>query len=294
MEKLNFNSQHEFIKNQIDKSFELTPEEKWERATLANNFIFYKVMRHHPEVCKEILELLLNIKIDRINIHNEETIDVDFNSKGVRLDLYVTGSDKVFDIEVQTTNTGELPERARYYQGIMDVDTLATGASYDKLKESHVIFLCMQDPFAKLKKNLPVYTFENICKEDMTIFLDDRTYKHFFIVPNCAKMIKDKELKSFFSLLAENKSESALTNRLKSFVDAAKQNSQWRMQFMTWEQQKALEYRLGQENGSLQKAIEAATNLLKMNLLSPEQIAQAIALPLEKVLELQKEISVDE
>ena len=62
---------------------------------------------------------------------------------------------------------------------------------------------------------------------------------------------------------------------------------------MTWEQQKALEYRLGQENGSLQKAIEAATNLLRMNLGTPEQIAQAIALPLEKVLELQKEISVD-
>lgn len=38
MEKLHFNSQHEFIKNQIDKSSELTPEEKWERATLANHF----------------------------------------------------------------------------------------------------------------------------------------------------------------------------------------------------------------------------------------------------------------
>ena len=36
---------------------ELTPEEKWEQATLANNFIFYKVMRHHPDACKELLEL---------------------------------------------------------------------------------------------------------------------------------------------------------------------------------------------------------------------------------------------
>ena len=41
-----------------------------------------------------------------------------------------------------------------------------------------------------------------------------------------------------------------------------------------------------------EKAIEAATNLLKMNILSPEQIAQAQGLPLEKVLELQKEIAV--
>ena len=39
---------------------ELTPEEKWEQATIANNFIFYKVMRNNPDVCKELLELITN------------------------------------------------------------------------------------------------------------------------------------------------------------------------------------------------------------------------------------------
>ena len=48
----------------------------------------------------------------------------------------------------------------------------------------------------------------------------------------------------------------------------------------------------GREEGALQKAIEAAINLLKMEILSPEQIAQAQDLPLEKVLELQKELTV--
>ena len=46
------------------------------------------------------------------------------------------------------------------------------------------------------------------------------------------------------------------------------------------------------EEAREQKAIEAAQNLLKMNVLSPEQIAQAQGLPLEKVLELQKELAV--
>ena len=45
--------------------------------------------------------------------------------------------------------------------------------------------------------------------------------------------------------------------------------------------------------GAQQKAVEAAINLLKMNLGTPEQIAEAQGLPLEKVLELQKEISVE-
>ena len=46
------------------------------------------------------------------------------------------------------------------------------------------------------------------------------------------------------------------------------------------------------EDGQQQKALETATNLLKMNKLSPEEIAQAQGLPLEKVMELQKEIVV--
>ena len=46
------------------------------------------------------------------------------------------------------------------------------------------------------------------------------------------------------------------------------------------------------EEAREQKAIEAAQNLLRMNVLSLEQIAQAQGLPLEKVLELQKELTV--
>lgn len=46
----------------------------------------------------------------------------------------------------------------------------------------------------------------------------------------------------------------------------------------------------GTLEGAQQKAIEAAINLLKMNKLSPDEIAEAQGLPLEEVLELQKEI----
>ena len=41
-----------------------------------------------------------------------------------------------------------------------------------------------------------------------------------------------------------------------------------------------------------QKTIEAATNALALNL-SPEQVSQIAGLPLEEVLELQKNIIVD-
>ncbi len=49
----------------------------------------------------------------------------------------------------------------------------------------------------------------------------------------------------------------------------------------------------GYKEGAEQKAIETAKNLLKMNLGTPEQIAQAEGLPLEQVLKLQKELSAN-
>ena len=49
-------------------------------------------------------------------------------------------------------------------------------------------------------------------------------------------------------------------------------------------------YENGISQGALQKAIEAAINLLRMKLGTPEQIAQAQGLSLEKVLELQEQL----
>ena len=49
----------------------------------------------------------------------------------------------------------------------------------------------------------------------------------------------------------------------------------------------------GIEQGEEKKALEVAENLLKMNVLSVEQIAQAEGLPVEKILELHKNLSVN-
>ncbi len=48
----------------------------------------------------------------------------------------------------------------------------------------------------------------------------------------------------------------------------------------------------GREEGREEVQIASAINLLKMDKLSPEEIALAQGLPLAKVLELQKEIAV--
>ena len=65
--------------------------------------------------------------------------------------------------------------------------------------------------------------------------LNDRSYKHFFIAETCARMIEDKEVKSFFEFLISNKASNEYTSNLNKYVTDAKHNMQWRFQYMTWE-----------------------------------------------------------
>ena len=99
------------------------------------------------ELCKPLLENILNIKIrDIVYVDYEETIQMTAKSKGIRLDIYVEDDDNtVFNLEMQTTTYKELPKRSRYYQGIIDLNMIEKGESYDILKESYVIFICTFD-----------------------------------------------------------------------------------------------------------------------------------------------------
>ena len=160
---------------------EPTPLEKWNSLTLANNFIFCKVLEENPDVCKELLEMLLDIKIDRIEQpKSEQTFKTDFDSRGIRLDVYVKdGTGRCFDIEIQTSNYMRLEKRARYYQGLMDVDSIQSGQEYSALKDSYVIFLCLGDAFGH---RLPVYTFRYRAEEDKNILMNDGTVNIFLIL----------------------------------------------------------------------------------------------------------------
>ena len=219
--------------------------EKWENVGLSNNFIFNCVMSDNPELCKKLLEILLDCKIDHIEKPvYENQFQTSIGSKGIRFDVYVKDDSNVYDIEIQTTKDSNLPKRSRYYQSVMDVSNLSPGDSYNELKRSYILFLCVFDPF---EHKLPVYTFENICREDSHIFLNDQTIKIFYNAQEYDKM-KSKELKTFFEYLIKNDIKSDFTERLDSKVQMAKMNKEYWRTYMTWEQELKIQARiLGQE-----------------------------------------------
>ena len=236
---------------------ELTPLEKWNSLTLANNFIFCKVLEENPDVCKELLEMLLDIKIDRIEQpKSEQTFKTDFDSRGIRLDVYVKdGTGRCFDIEIQTSNYMRLEKRARYYQGLMDVDSIQFGQEYSALKDSYVIFLCLGDAFGH---RLPVYTFRYRAEEDKNILMNDGTVNIFFNATMYDKM-QSENLRSFFKYLCGKNSDDNFTDRLSALVERVKMNAQWRHRYMTIEQ----EIKLQVEARTNERAKELAKDIAK-------------------------------
>jgi predicted transposase/invertase (TIGR01784 family) len=219
---------------------------KYEELDITDPFIFAKVMSE-KELCKPLLENILNIKIrDIVYVDYEETIQMTAKSKGIRLDIYVEDDDNtVFNLEMQTTTYKELPKRSRYYQGIIDLNMIEKGESYDILKESYVIFICTFDFF---EKGRSVYEFENVCLEDSEIKLNDGTHK-IFLNTKGDKSDINKELKSLLEYFDGSEPESELTRRIDIKVIAARKNERWRREYMSLQMEMNLKYREGLKAG---------------------------------------------
>lgn len=266
-----------------------------EELTFTDDYMFGAVMRHE-EICKGVLERLLHIKIEHISYPElQKGLKPYYTSKGVRLDVYVKDSDRVFNVELQNKKYDTLGKRTRYYQAMMDIDQLMRGDDYSKLKESYVIFICTHIPF---EENMPVYTFESICLEDKNIKLDDKVHKVIYNSSDYEKLKDtDRELYSFLRFVDKNSASDDFTDEISALVEEIKLQEEFKTRYMAvnlHERDIRVEAKRegiteGIAQGAHDKAIEAASNLLKMGLGTIEQIAQAQGLSVEEVRALQSE-----
>ena len=203
----------------------------WESLGISNDFMFGKVMQD-AELCKELLQRILpDLEIDHVEYpETQKGIRPAADAKSARLDVYVRdGKGTVYDIEMQVADTRELPKRSRYYQSMIDLQMIDKGQSYKKLKPSYVIFICSFDIF---NKGRHIYTFENTCREDNSVFLEDGAVKIFLNADGKQDDVS-KELKAFLDYVAGKESEDNFVQRLSEAVKEAKKNREWRHEYMT-------------------------------------------------------------
>ena len=232
----------------------------WEELGISNDFLFGKIMQD-SELCKELLQRILpDLEIDHIEYPElQKAIKPDVDAKSIRLDVYVR-DDKgtIYDIELQVTDTKELPKRTRYYQSMIDLQLIDKGQHYKLLKPSYIIFIC---PFDVFGQGRHIYTFENICKEDTNIALGDGAVKIFL---NADSEMDDvsKELAAFLDYVAGKETDNSFVKKLDDAVKNAKKNREWRHEYMTllMRDQENLEKGIekGMEKG-MKKGIEKGT-----------------------------------
>ena len=257
----------------------------WENLTIADNFIFQKVMRK-KRLCKRLIENILQIKIRKIVFPEmEKDIRIRRDSKSVRLDVYVEDdAGMLYDIEMQTTDYTDptaLPKRTRYYQAMMDMDVLNKGEFYTKLRKTYIIFICTFDPF---DRNLSRYTFKEICAEDATLQMGDETTK-IFLNSKGSRNGVNGDLAAFLDYIEGKAPRGKFTETIAGAVEEAKEDKEMKVEYMTY----FMELREREERGRAEGRTEGEKNTILAMLkhgMPAETIAQIVGWTNERVREL--------
>ena len=249
-----------------------------EELTLTDDFMFGYIMKQE-EYCKPILELLLGFKIRKLEYTElQKSIAPFYESKGVRLDVYVKDSGKVYDIEIQTSSRDDLSKRSRFYQSAIDMDNLAKGEDYETLPESFVLFICTFDPFGK---GLPKYTFENLCVEDKAMELGDMTHKVFYNI-NAYREIKDPDSRALVQYLKTKQPTTDFTRNLDDGVERTKIINSFKESYLLFNMHDRDTLKRGREEGIKEANERNALNMLDHSL-SLAVISECTGLSLEEI-----------
>ena len=143
----------------------------YDQLSFTDDFMFSKLMQNET-ICKRVVELCIGRKVGNLKLHEtQKTIDLVFESKGVRLDVYFEDEEgTMYNVEMQTANLGNVNRRSRYYQSVMDLNSLSRGCDYDELPNSYIIFICIGDPFRMSKTR---YEFQRRETTDPSLSLQD-------------------------------------------------------------------------------------------------------------------------
>ena len=265
-------------------------QKEYKELLFTDDFMFCKILMNNKDICKEVIELILGCKVRNIVFPEvQKTIELTSDGKGIRLDVYLEDGETVYDLEMQTTISKDLPKRTRYYQGMIDLNLINRGAAYSELKESYVVFICLDDLF---KRNRSIYTFKNVCVEDKKILLNDCSTKVIVNANGNREGLTDAQI-AFLDYVAGKEPSDEFTKKLNQEVYRARDKEEWRLEYMTLLQRDREKYEEGKIEGRIEGKIEELIALVDDGLLTVEVAAKRANVTIEKFSELRKMHNAD-
>ena len=174
-----------------------------QELNLTDDFLF-DVATEELENCKVIIELTTGLRLKSLKWKSGQKVIHNLPGKrGVRLDFIAESEDgRIFDVEMQNRNEGNIPKRTRFYQALIDAPILKSGErGFDKMNPLYIIIICNYDPYGKKKY---CYTFDNQCKEVPRLRLGDEVTKLLLSTRGENKEEVSKELVDFLHYVTES------------------------------------------------------------------------------------------
>ena len=205
---------------------------KYEELTIADDFMFCKVMTNNPEQCRMLAELAIGRKVGGIvTIGKQVPIEITNDGRGVRFDVYMEDDCRtIYNIEMQAGSIKDLPLRTRYYQGMIDLDQMERGSRFEDLKNCFIIFVCLDNLFPDY--GFHKYSFRSTCAEVPRLEFGDRSHKIILSAKGTQDDIPE-ELKAFLDYISGHVPRSDYTRQLDSLVNKARDHIEWRKEYMT-------------------------------------------------------------
>ena len=89
--------------------------------------------------------------------------------RAVRFDALATDGETIYDVEIQRSDEGAIPRRARFNSSMIDSREVSKGTLFPDLPETYVIFITEHDVW---KRGKPLYTVRRTFEDTEEVFND--------------------------------------------------------------------------------------------------------------------------
>ena len=140
------------------------------RFRLIDDVFFAACFSDNPEGVQYILRIILDkADLQVLKVQTQKSVE-NIYGRSVRFDVFATDSEgKLYNIEVQRTDKGAVPQRARYNSAMLDYHELHKQDEFKTLPESFVIFITENDVLSGGKK---IYHVKRVISETGDDFND--------------------------------------------------------------------------------------------------------------------------
>lgn len=254
---------------------------------LMDRFLFAEATED-PETLELMLEIILGKEVVLEETPQaEKELRKHLWSKKVRLDVLSRDCEgEIYNAEAQAKNTGSLPKRTRYYQGMIDSRLLEVGEiDYNKLGNVNIIMITSFDLFGK---GLYKYTFDMTCEEDPGLKLCDGAKRIFLNTKGTDPEGVSQELIDFLHFMEHSdaetarKSKSSKIQKLHEKIDSIKKSEEVGIRYMNSWEEKVMERQEGKEEGRKESQLEIARKM-KSDGLPIEMISKYVDLTEEGI-----------